>query len=190
MPPERQNALALLEKYNKTPSLRSHALCVEAAMRHFARLYGEDENYWGIVGLLHDLDYEMFPAEHCKKSAELLRENGYDEAFIHAVTSHGWGICSDAEPELPMEKALYAVDELCGLITAAVYMRPSKSVLDLELPSLKKKFKDKGFAAGVNRELIRNGAARMGMELDELMQQAILGLRAEATAIGLAGGQG
>ena len=184
---DRQKALELLESYNKTASLRSHALCVEAAMRHFARYYGEDENYWGIVGLLHDLDYEMFPEEHGKKSAEILCGNGYDEDFVHAVTSHGWGICSDAEPTHKMEKALYAVDELCGLITASVYMRPSKSVLDLELSSLKKKFKDKGFAAGVNRELVRNGAAMMGLELDELMRQTILGLRAEAAAIGLAG---
>lgn len=184
---DRAKAFDLLCKYNKSPSLRSHALAVEAVMRHFAEILGEDDDYWGIVGLLHDIDYEMFPEEHCAKAADILGEEGYSESFIHAVVSHGYGICSDVEPNLRMERVLYATDELTGLITACAYMRPSKSVLDLELKSVKKKYKTKAFAAGVNREVIEKGAAMLGMELDDLISQTILGMRGAAAEIGLAG---
>lgn len=184
---DRNKALELLYRHNKSESLRSHALCVEAAMRHFAHLWAEDEEYWGIVGLLHDLDYEEYPEQHCAKSAELLRENGYGGDFVRAVLSHGWGICTEIEPQLRMEKVLYAVDELCGLITASVYMRPSRSVLDLEVSSLRKKFKDKRFAAGVSREVIERGAEMLGMELGALMAETIEGLREAAGQIGLKG---
>lgn len=187
MIPDREKALETLHKYNQSPSLRAHALAVEAMMRHFAEKYGEDENYWGCVGLLHDVDYEMFPEEHCIKAVELLKDAGYDEEFIHAVVSHGWGICSDAEPTLQMEKILFAADELTGLITACVYMRPSRSVLDLELSSAKKKFKDKKFAAGVNREVVQKGADLLGMQLDDLIWETILGMREYAEQIGLKG---
>lgn len=184
---DRDKALALLHKYNQSPSLRMHALAVEAVMRHFARLSGEDVDYWGDVGLLHDVDYEMYPEEHCVKAAELLREAGYDDAFIHSVVSHGYGICSDAEPKLRMEKVLYATDELTGLITACAYVRPSKSVMDLELKSVKKKYKDKNFAAGVDREVVEKGAEMLGMALDEVIWQTVLGMREAADELGLKG---
>lgn len=184
---DRNNALELLHKYNQSASLRMHALAVEAVMRHFAKMFGEDENYWGTVGLLHDVDYEKFPEEHCVKSADILKEAGYDDEFIHAVLSHGYGICTETEPTRKMEKILYATDELTGLITACVYMRPSKSVLDLELNSIKKKYKTKSFAAGVNREVVEKGAAMLGMELDDVIWQTALGMREAAEALGLAG---
>lgn len=184
---DREKALKTLHKYNQSESLRTHALAVEAVMRHFAGLFGEDVEYWGIVGLLHDVDYEMFPEEHCKKAPELLSESGYDDAFIRAVVSHGYGICSDVEPTLKMEKALYATDELTGLITACAYMRPSRSVLDMELKSVKKKYKTKGFAAGVSREIVEKGAEMLPMELDDLIWQTVLGMREAAAALGLAG---
>lgn len=184
---DREKALEVLHKYNQSESLRTHALAVEAVMRHFAELFGEDADYWGAVGLLHDVDYEMFPAEHCKKAPKLLSEAGYDDAFIHAVVSHGYGICSDAEPVLKMEKVLYATDELTGLITACAYMRPSRSVLDLELKSVKKKYKTKGFAAGVDRGIIEKGAEILQMELDDMIWQTVLGMREAAGALGLAG---
>ncbi len=146
-------------------------------MRHFARLNGEDEEYWGMVGLLHDVDYEKWPDEHCKKAEELLREEGFDAPFIRAVVSHGYGIVNEIAPESRLEKTLYATDELTGLIAAAVLMLPSKSLDDLKISSLKKKFKDKRFAAGVNRDVINQGCRMLGVELDELMQQTIEGMK-------------
>lgn len=187
MAADRDKAIAILHKYNQSPSLRMHALAVEAVMRHFAKMLGEDEDYWGDVGLLHDVDYEMFPEEHCVKAVELLREGGYDDALIHAVVSHGYGICSDAEPTLQMEKVLYATDELTGLVTACAYVRPSRSVLDVELKSVKKKYKDKSFAAGVDREVVEKGARMLGMELDDVIWQTVLGMRAAAGELGLKG---
>jgi predicted hydrolase (HD superfamily) len=157
-------------------------------MRHFAKAHGEDERYWAQVGLLHDLDYEQHPDRHCEVTPQLLRDAGYDEAFIRAVVSHGWGMTGiDVKPELYMEQVLYATDELAGLITAAVYMRPDRSVLSIEPKSVKKKFKSKGFAAGVDRDIIRRGAEMLGMELDELFAETIAGLRTAAEELGLAG---
>jgi putative nucleotidyltransferase with HDIG domain len=184
---DREKAWELLKANNESPSLRTHALAVESVMRHFAKLFGEDEDYWGVVGILHDIDYERYPEEHCKKAPEILREAGYGEDVIHAVVSHGWGLCADIEPELKMEKALYATDELTGLITACAYMRPSKSILDMELKSVKKKYKTKAFAAGVSREVVEAGAEMLGMELDELIWQTVLGMREAAESLGLKG---
>ena len=185
MVPNREQALALLREYNSEEHLIKHAYAVEAVMRRFAREFGEDEAYWGTVGLLHDLDYEKWPEQHCLKSAELMRQNDIDEAFIHAVMSHGWGLCTEVKPELKMELVLYTIDELTGLITAAALMRPSKSVSDMELKSLKKKFKDKAFAAKVDRSIIKNGAELLGLPLDEVMQLSIEGMREAAEALGL-----
>jgi len=184
---DEQKARALFERYNQSDSLRKHGASVRGVMRHYAEKLGEDVEYWGIVGLLHDLDYEQYPEQHCAKSAEILREDGYDEAFVHAVVSHGWGLCSDVAPEHMMEKVLYATDELTGLITACAYMRPSKSVMDLEVKSVKKKFKSPAFAAGVDREVIKKGAELLDVELDELIRETILGMREVAEEIGLAG---
>ncbi|HHY52482.1 MAG TPA: HDIG domain-containing protein [Clostridiales bacterium] len=183
--PDRERALALLHKHNQSQSLRSHALAVEAAMRHMAKVWGEDEDYWAEVGLLHDVDYEEFPQEHLKHTPEILKSAGYDDDFIRAVLAHGWGICTDVKPEKKMEKALYAADELCGLVTAAAYMRPSRSVVDLEVPSLKKKFKDKKFAAGVDRQVILQGCEMLGITLEELMQLVIDGMRENHEEIGV-----
>lgn len=183
----REVAFSALEKYNKSNALIVHALTVEAVMRHFAKLNNEDIEYWGLVGLLHDIDYECFPQEHCKKAPELLREAGFDEDFIHAVVSHGWGLCVDVKPVLFMEKVLYTIDELTGLIAANVLMRPSKSVLDLEVKSVKKKFKDKRFAAGVNRDVIINGCDMLGLSLDEVIIEVIEGMKTVAAEIGLKG---
>jgi putative nucleotidyltransferase with HDIG domain len=185
--PTRAEALALLRAHNETESLVAHALSVEAAMRHFARLYGEDEEMWGIVGLVHDIDYEKHPAEHCTVSRRILEEAGWPPEYVHAVVSHGWGICSDVEPAHRMEKVLYAVDELTGLVKASALMRPSRSILDMEASSVKKKWKDARFAAGVNRSVIEKGAAMMGVDLGELITQTILGMRPAAKEIGLAG---
>ena len=184
--PTREEAWEWLCAYNESDSLRRHGLAVEGVMRHFARLAGEDEEFWGVVGLLHDLDYERYPQEHCTKVREILTEQGVDEEYIHAIASHGWGLCSDVEPVERMEKVLYATDELTGLITAAALMRPSHSVMDLELKSVKKKFKDKRFAAGVDRDVITKGAEMVGMPLDDLIQETILGMREVADSIGLA----
>lgn len=175
----REDALALLQKYNKEPFHIQHALTVEGVMRWYARElgYGDEADYWGIVGLLHDIDFEQYPEEHCVKAPELLREGGVGEDMIHSVCSHGYGICCDVEPEHEMEKVLFAADELTGLIGAAARMRPSKSVMDMELSSLKKKFKDKRFAAGCSRDVIRTGAERLGWTLDELMEKTILAMR-------------
>lgn len=183
----REEAWNLLTEYNQSDALLKHALMVEAVMRHFAKLEGEDEDLWGVVGLLHDLDYEKYPEEHCKKTAEIMREHGVDEFYIHATCSHGYGICCDVKPEHKMEKVLFATDELTGLINATCLMRPSRSVLDLELKSLKKKFKDKRFAAGVDREIIRRGCETLGMELDDVMRETIAGMQEHAEEIGLKG---
>lgn len=183
----RDNAWSLLTEYTHNPALLTHALAVEAVMRHFARLNGEDEEIWGVSGLLHDLDYEQFPDEHCKKAEEIMRERGIDEVYIRAMSCHGYGICTDTKPESAMEKVLFTIDELTGLINAACLMRPSKSVLDLEVKSVKKKFKDKRFAAGVDREIIRKGCGMLGMELDDVIQKTIDGMKECAEEIGLKG---
>ena len=181
----RDEALALLRQYNKNDALIRHAYAVEGVMRHFADLFGEDADYWGQVGLLHDVDYEQWPEEHLAVAPRLLREGGYDDDFIHAVCSHGWGLCTEVRPERKMELVLYTIDELTGLITAAAYMRPSRSVMDLEVKSVKKKFKDKGFAAGVNRDVINNGCGMLGMPLDEIIEQTVLGMRGVHESLGL-----
>lgn len=173
----RAQALALLQKYNREPFHIFHGLTVEGTMRYFAREMGEDEDFWGLVGLLHDVDFEKYPQQHCLKAPELLSEIGAEPEFIHAVCSHGYGICCDVEPTLPMERVLFAADELTGLIGAAARMRPSKSVMDMEVASLKKKFKDKKFAAGCSRDVIIQGAERQGWTLEELMEKTILAMR-------------
>lgn len=183
----REEAWNLLTEYTKTPALRRHALAVEAAMHRFAALSGEDEEVWGAAGLLHDLDYEKFPEEHCKKAEEIMREHGVDEVYIRAMNCHAYGICTDEKPETAMEKTLYTIDELTGLINALCLMRPSKSVLDLEVKSVKKKFKDKSFAAGVNRDTIRNGCEMLGMTLDDVIRETIEGMKEHAVEIGLKG---
>lgn len=175
----RDNALKLLKKYNKEEFHIIHALTVEGVMRYFADElgYGEDVDFWGVCGLLHDVDFECYPEEHCKKAPELLNEIGASDDIVHAVCSHGFGICVDIEPIHEMEKVLFATDELTGLIGAAARMRPSKSTMDMELSSLKKKFKDKKFAAGCSRDVIRKGAEMLGWELDDLLQRTILAMR-------------
>ena len=175
----RTQALELLCKYNKELFHRLHGLTVEGTMRWYAKElgYGEDEEFWGQVGLLHDIDFELYPEQHCVKAPELLREAGVGEDMIHAIVSHGYGICVDVVPEHEMEKVLFAADELTGLIGAAVKMRPSKSVMDMEVSSLKKKFKDKKFAAGCSRDVIRQGAEQLGWTLEELMEKTILAMR-------------
>lgn len=175
---ERNKAWDLLRKYNKEPFHLRHALTVEGVMRYFAEQRGEDADFWGVAGLLHDIDFEMWPEEHCRKATELLHEGGADEAVVHAVCSHGWGECSDVEPTHEMEKLLFAADELTGLIWSASLMRPSKSVQDMELKSLKRKFKDKKFAAGCSREIILKGAELCGLTIEELMQQTLDAMRA------------
>lgn len=175
----RDDALKLLKKYNKEEFHIIHALTVEGVMRYFADElgYGEDVDFWGVCGLLHDVDFECYPEEHCKKAPELLNEIGASDDIVHAVCSHGFGICVDIEPIHEMEKVLFATDELTGLIGAAARMRPSKSTMDMELSSLKKKFKDKKFAAGCSRDVIRKGAEMLGWELDDLLQRTILAMR-------------
>ena len=185
--PTRQEAFDLLSRYNSNESLIKHALAVEAVMRYMAQKHGENEEKWGNIGLVHDLDYERFPEEHCRKSSELLREAGWPEEYIRAVVSHGWEICSDVEPVSVLEKTLYAIDELTGLVTTAALVRPSKSVLDMEASSVKKKWKDKRFAAGVNRAVIEKGAELLGTDLTQLIKDTILGMRTVAREIGLEG---
>jgi len=186
--PNREEAFELLKEFNKSESLIKHALTVEAVMLHFAELFEEeDKEKWRIVGLIHDLDYELYPNEHCKKVREILSERNWPEDYIHAIESHGWKICTDVEPVERMEKVLYTIDELTGLIAATALMRPSKSVLDLEVKSVKKKWKQKGFAAGVNREIIEEGAKMLGMELDKIIEETILGMRKVAESIDLKG---
>lgn len=175
----REEALELLKKYNKEPFHIQHALTVEGVMRWYAKELGyeNEEEYWGITGLLHDIDFELYPEQHCQKAPELLREGGVGEDMIYSICSHGYGICCDVEPNHEMEKVLFAGDELTGLIWSAALMRPSKSVMDMEVKSLKKKFKDKKFAAGCSRDVIRTGAERLGWELDVLFEKTILAMR-------------
>ncbi len=185
--PTRDAALAILKQFNQTPKALKHALAVEAVMRHGARKRGQDPDKWGIVGLVHDLDYEQFPAQHCAKTREILQGGGWPEEYVRAIVSHGWGTCSDVEPQTEMEKYLFAVDELTGLVSAAALVRPSKSVLDLEVKSVKKKWKEKGFAAGVDRSVIERGVGMLGMTLDDLIAEVIEAMRPAAAEIGLAG---
>ena len=181
----REQAWTLLTTYNKEPFHLQHATTVEGVMRWYANElgYGDEADFWAVVGLLHDIDFEQWPEEHCKKCVELLQAGGADEKLIHAVVSHGYGLCSDVEPAHEMEKVLFAADELTGLIGAAALMRPSKSVQDMELKSLKKKFKDKKFAAGCSRDVIANGAELLGWELDKLLDMTLKAMQAEETAI-------
>jgi len=181
----KEKALEVLKQYNKSLALVRHGIGVGGVMGYFSKELGEDVDYWTAVGILHDVDYEMFPNEHCLKAPELLREAGYDDDFIHAVVSHGYGLVVDIEPTLYMEKVLYTIDELTGLIGAAALMRPSKSVMDIEIKSVKKKFKDKAFAASINREVILDGCKRLDMELDIVIDKCIQGMRCVAKEIGL-----
>lgn len=176
---KRQQALQLLMKYNQEPFHLLHGLTVEGVMRWYAKELGykEEEDFWGLAGLLHDVDFEKFPEEHCKKAPELLSEIGAEEELVHAICSHGYGICVDIKPEHEMEKVLFAADELTGLIGAAAKMRPSKSVMDMEVSSLKKKYKDKKFAAGCSRDVISSGAENLGWTLEDLMEKTILAMR-------------
>lgn len=176
---ERQEALQLLQKYNKEPFHIMHGLTVEGVMRWYANElgYGDQQDYWGLVGLLHDVDFEKYPEQHCKKAPELLKEIGASDAFIHSVVCHGYGLCVDVAPEQEMEKVLFAADELTGLIWAAAKMRPSHSTQDMEVKSLKKKFKDKRFAAGCSRDVIQKGADMLGWDLNELFEKTILAMR-------------
>jgi len=185
--PTRDAALALLKKYNTSQSLIKHAFAVEGVMRYMAGKYGEDKDTWGIVGLIHDLDYEQFPDQHCKKTEEILKENDWPQDLIRAVVSHGWGICTNVKPESTMEKVLFAIDELTGLVATSALVRPSKSVMDMKAKSVKKKWKDKRFAAGVDRSIIQKGADMLGVELGELITDTIMGMREVAVEIGLKG---
>jgi predicted hydrolase (HD superfamily) len=183
--PTYDEALSLLKEFNQNESLLKHAYSVEGVMRYLARKRGGDEGKWGIIGLVHDLDYEQFPELHCGKAREILTERGWPEEYIRAVVSHGWGICSDVEPLTDLEKTLYTIDELTGLIAAVAIIRPSRSVADLEVKSVLKKWKDKVFAAGVNRSVIEKGTAMLGIELPVLITDAILAMREVAGRIGL-----
>ena len=185
--PTRDDALALLKEFNKNDSLIKHALSVEGVMKYIARKRGEDEEVWGVIGLIHDLDYEQYPDQHCHKTKEILEERGWPEDYIRAVISHGYGICTDVEPITDMEKTLYAIDELTGLVAAAALVRPTKSVMDMKAKSVKKKWKSKAFAAGVDRSVIEKGAAMLGVEVSELITDTIMGMREVAEEIGLKG---
>jgi len=185
--PTREQAFNLLTQYNKNKGLIKHALAVEGVMRYFARKRGEDEEKWGTIGLIHDLDYEKFPEEHCRKTEEILKEHDWPEEYIRAVVSHGWGICVDVKPQTELEKVLYAVDELTGLVVTTALVRPSKSVMDLKAKSVRKKWKDKRFAAGVDRSIIEKGCEMLGMELSDLISDTIMGMREVAEEIGLKG---
>ena len=183
--PNREEAYQLLTEYNQSDSLIKHALAVEGVMRYFARKRGEDEEKWGVIGLVHDLDYEQFPEEHCHKSEEILKEKGWPEEYIRAVVSHGWGLCSEVEPQTELEKVLYAIDELTGLVVTTALVRPSRSVMDVKVKSVKKKWNDKRFAAGVDRSVIEKGAQMLGMELTDLIAGTIAGMQEVAEEIGL-----
>lgn len=186
--PTREEAITLLKKYNHSDALIKHGLAVEAVMGYFAEKFGEaDLEKWRVIGLVHDLDYEQFPAEHCQKTKEILTEEGWPEDYIRAVVSHGWKICSDVEPIETMEKVLYTTDELTGLIVATVLMRPSKSILDLTVSSVKKKYKNKNFAAGVDRRIIEEGAAMLCMELSEVIEETIKAMQGAADELDLRG---
>ncbi len=185
--PTRDIALELFRRYNKSESLLKHALSVEAVMRYMAKKNGEDEDKWGIIGLIHDLDYEMYPDKHCVMTEKILRDNNWPEEYIRAVLSHGWGLVTDIEPKSQLEKTIYAIDELTGLVATSALVRPSKSVMDMEARSVKKKWNDKKFAAGVDRSVIEKGAEMLGVQLDELITDCIMGMRMVAEDIGLKG---
>jgi predicted hydrolase (HD superfamily) len=185
--PTRENAFELFKRYNKSESLLKHALSVESVMRYMAKKNGEDEEKWGIVGLIHDLDYEMYPDQHCIMTEKILKENDWPEEYIRAVLSHGWGLATDIKPVSLLEKTIYAVDELTGLVATSALVRPSKSVLDMEARSVKKKWNDKKFAAGVDRSVIEKGAEMLGVNLDDLITDCIMGMRTVAKEIGLGG---
>jgi len=185
--PTREEALTLLKEYNKNEGLIKHAMAVEAVMRYCARKRGEDQDKWGVIGLVHDLDYEQFPQQHCQKTEEILRSHNWPAEYIRAVLSHAWGMRTDVEPKSVLEKVLYAVDELTGLVVATALVRPSKSVMDMSAKSVKKKWKEKSFAAGVNRDVIEKGAAMLGVEIGELIEDVIMGMREVADQIGLKG---
>lgn len=181
----REYAFELLNKYIKNKNLVKHGLAVEAVMRHFANIYGEDVEKWGVVGLIHDIDYEMYPDEHCMKCAEILRENGISDEYIYSVQSHGYNICSDVEPTHKMEKVLYTIDELTGLIIAIALMKPNKTLAEVDLESVKKKWKQTKFAAGVRRDLIENGAQLLGEDLDFVITETINGMQSISNELGL-----
>jgi putative nucleotidyltransferase with HDIG domain len=185
--PTREEALMLLREFNTNESLIKHAIAVEGVLRYFARKFGEDEEKWGIIGLIHDLDYEKYPEEHCHKTEQILRERSWPEEYIRAAVSHGWGICTDVEPISRMEKVLYAIDELTGLVVTTALVRPSKSILDTKTSSVKKKWKDKRFAASVDRSLIERGVGLLDMDLGEVITWTIEGMREVASEIGLEG---
>ncbi len=185
--PSRDDALSLLLEYTKTDNLQKHAYAVEAVMRYMARQAGEDEEKWGIIGLVHDLDYEQYPDQHCTKTREILQQHGWPEDYIRAVVSHGWGICSDVEPVSRLDKTLYAIDELTGLVAASALVRPSKSVMDLTTKSVMKKWKSPAFAAGVDRSIVTRGAGMLGVEVSALVEDTIMGMREAADEIGLKG---
>jgi len=185
--PTREQALALFRQYNKSESLLKHAFAVEGVMKYMARKSGEDEEKWGIIGLVHDLDYEMYPEQHCIMTEKILRENFWPEEYIRAVLSHGWGLASDVEPVSLLEKTIFAIDELTGLVATSALVRPSKSVLDMEARSVRKKWNDKRFAAGVDRTVIEKGASMLGVSLDDLITDCIMGMRGVAEEIGLKG---
>jgi putative nucleotidyltransferase with HDIG domain len=185
--PTREDALQLFKKYNSSESLLKHALAVEGVMRYMARKSGEDEEKWGVIGLIHDLDYELYPDQHCTMTKKILEENHWPEEYIRAVMSHGWGLVSDIEPVTLLEKTIFAMDELTGLVTTSALVRPSKSVLDMEAKSVKKKWNDRRFAAGVDRTVIEKGASMLGVTLDELISDCIAGMREVADQIGLKG---
>jgi len=186
--PTHDEALELLKKYNKTESLLKHAFAVESVMRYMAKKSGEDVEKWGIIGLIHDLDYEMYPEQHCTMTEKILKDNSWPEEYIRAVLSHGWGLASDIKPISKLEKTIYAVDELTGLVATSALVRPSKSVMDMEARSVKKKWNDRKFAAGVNRSVIEKGAEMLGVSLDDLITDCIMGMREVADKIGLKGG--
>src|SRR5512133_3117485 len=183
--PTRETAFSLFKQYNKSESLLKHALSVEGVMRYMAKKTGEDREKWGIVGLIHDLDYEQYPDQHCVMTEKILRENNWPEEYIRAVLSHGWGLVTDVRPETLLEKTIYAIDELTGLVATSALVRPSKSVMDMEAKSVKKKWNDKRFAAGVDRSVIENGAQMLGVTLDQLITDCIMGMREVAKEIGL-----
>lgn len=183
--PTREEAFQLLREYNSNESLIKHALAVEGVMRYMARKFNEDEDKWGIIGLIHDLDYEKYPEIHCRKTEEILRQNNWPEEYIHAVLSHGYGIMTDVKPVHIMEKVLYTIDELTGLIAATALVRPSGSVMDMKPKSVKKKWNDKSFAAGVDRSVIENGAGMLDMDLNDIIADTIMGMREVADRIDL-----
>lgn len=185
--PSREDALKLLKEHTRTDNLLKHAYAVEAVMRYMARKAGEDGEMWGVIGLVHDLDYEEFPEQHCTKTREILEQHGWPEEYIRAVVSHGWGQCSDVKPESLLEKTLYAVDELTGLVAASALVRPSRSVLDLTTKSVMKKWKSPAFAAGVDRSVITRGAEMLGVEVTDLVEDTIMGMREAAEDLGLKG---